>query len=372
MQSRLLPYLLGLSALCLSGVSAYFSIFGLSKLFAGAGVSILVMAGVMEVSKIVLTVYLHRFWEVLFLPFRVYLVISVVALVVITTMGGYGFLSAGFQTSITKLENFQTGERFLQDRIDFFNEEIELFNRDLDRVSETISTLSGVQSTNIQVRDTTVAGGVRNTISTVDVRMAQERLEIERQNRQEILNNRQTSIDSLQVYRQRLLEAQSGNDISSEIGPLQYLAELTGRPITEVVNILIVILILVLDPLAISMILASSIGLYKLKESSTEKKKEEVVETRQEQPKPVENIDVEKGLPVVENTTPMPPIVPPKMSPTIQQPVKLKPSPTVEKQEPLNIPPLEETPELPNSLSPEQKYNEELEKLQPTKQKKKK
>lgn len=261
MNSRFLPYLLGFSALCLSGVSAYFSIFGLSKLFAGAGASILVMAGVMEVSKVVLTVYLHRFWGRLYMFFKLYLMFSVIALVGITTMGAYGFLSAGFQASITKLETFQTSERFLQDKIDFFNDEVDLYNRDLDRVSETISTLSGVQSTSIQVRDTTVVGGVRNTISTVDTRLAQQRLDIERETRQEIVNKRQAVVDSLQTYRQLLLQAQNTNDLTSELGPLQYLADLSQRPITEVVNILIIFLILVLDPLAISMILASSIGL---------------------------------------------------------------------------------------------------------------
>lgn len=269
MKNGILPYLLAGTALCLSGVSAYFSIFGLSRLFAGAGVSILVMAGVMEVSKIVLTVYIHRFWEKLHLLFKMYLISAVIALVVITTMGAYGFLSAGFQTSSVQLDIYQANQNFIENKIQFFSEEVEMYNRDLDRVSETINQLSTTRSVGIQVKDDSVEGGIRNTISTVDTRIAQERLEIERQTRNSIIGSRQASVDSLQLYRQQLLTALTNNDLVLEIGPLQFLSELTDYSMAEIVNIVIIMLILVLDPLAISMILASSIGIDKKKVNTT-------------------------------------------------------------------------------------------------------
>lgn len=285
MKNGLLPYLLGATALCLSAVSAYFSIFGLSRLFAGAGVSILIMAGVMEVSKIVLTVYIHRFWDKLHFLFKTYLISAVMALVLITTMGAYGFLSAGFQTSSVKLDMYQAGKTFVEDKINFFQQEVDLYNRDLDRVTESINQLSSTRSTSIQVRDTSAVGGVRNTISTVDVRRAQENLEIERSNRVEIVNNRQASIDSLQRYRQEFLAIQNDNDLIQDIGPLQFLSEVTGYPMVKIVNILIVLIILVLDPLAISMILASSIGIEKkLDIEEQPEKKEEELEPIIEQP----------------------------------------------------------------------------------------
>jgi hypothetical protein len=95
--------MLGL-ALSVAGCAAYFSVWGLSQLFAGASVAVIVMASILEIGKIVTTTALHTYWDKLAKPLRIYLSISVVILMVITSAGIYGFLSNAYQSTANKLE----------------------------------------------------------------------------------------------------------------------------------------------------------------------------------------------------------------------------------------------------------------------------
>lgn len=91
-------------ALSVAGCAAYFSIWGLSQLFAGASTAVIIMASVLEVGKIVTTTALHNYWNKLAKALRIYLTISVVVLMLITSAGIYGFLSNAYQSTANKLE----------------------------------------------------------------------------------------------------------------------------------------------------------------------------------------------------------------------------------------------------------------------------
>ncbi len=123
---------------------------------------------------------------------------------------------------------------------------------------DNISTLSNAKSRSIQVKDTSVVGGVRNTISTVDLRLAQNRLTIEENNRKDVYLRRTVAADSLQKYKLEILELENSAEASGELGPLQYISGLTGTPMDKIINILLLVIIFVFDPLAISLVVAAN------------------------------------------------------------------------------------------------------------------
>jgi len=91
-------------ALTVAGCAAYFSVWGLSQLFAGASTAVIIMATTLEVGKVVTTTALHTYWHKLAKGLKFYLTISVAILMVITSVGIYGFLSNAYQSTANKLE----------------------------------------------------------------------------------------------------------------------------------------------------------------------------------------------------------------------------------------------------------------------------
>lgn len=252
------PAIIALSALSVSGSAAFYSVFGLSKLFAGASFQVIIMAGSLEVAKLVTASLLYQYWDTINKLLRTYLTIATVILVIITSMGIYGFLSAAYQETYQKLTVNQNQIEFLENKSKFYEEDIARYDKELQQILDNITTLSNARSVSIQVKDTSVVGGVRNTISTADLRLAQNRLVIEESNREDVYLKRNVAADSLQKYKLQILELQNSADTVGELGPLQYLSGLTGTPMDQIINILLLVIIFVFDPLAISLVVAAN------------------------------------------------------------------------------------------------------------------
>ena len=88
------PSIIALSALSVSASAAFYSVSGLSKLFAGATFEVIIMAGSLEVAKLVIASLLYQYWDTINKLLRTYLTVAAIILVLITSMGIYGFLSA--------------------------------------------------------------------------------------------------------------------------------------------------------------------------------------------------------------------------------------------------------------------------------------
>ncbi len=101
---KYLPYIIFFSALLISTCAAFYSVFGLSKLFAGSANSVIVMASSLEFSKVVIASAINRYWNILSILMKSYLVSALVILILITSLGIYGFLSAAYQTTSNKEE----------------------------------------------------------------------------------------------------------------------------------------------------------------------------------------------------------------------------------------------------------------------------
>jgi len=289
--------LLGLSALFVAFNAAFFSVSGLSKLFAGASFSVMLMASSLELAKLITAGYLYNYWSKINAAFRVYLTIGVVILVLITSLGIYGFLTAAFQDTFNVFSRTEKQRSFLEQKESFWKDDVARYDEELERISTNISTLSNAKTTSIQVRDTSVVGGVRNTISTAELRLAQKRIGVEEQNRKEVQAKREVAADSLQSIQLRILELDTDTEIGSELGPLQYLSGLLDRPMDEIINWFILIIIFVFDPLAVALVVAFNNA---IKIDKGEKDKKKVVEKRELYGEQVEDGTTPKGVNLTE------------------------------------------------------------------------
>ena len=263
LKKGILPFLIATSALSVSASAAFYSVSGLSKLFAGASFEVIIMAGSLEVAKLVTASLLYQYWSSLNKLLRTYLVVAATILVLITSMGIYGFLSAAYQETYSKLSVVENQKGFIQKKIDFYQNDVDRYDTEIERISNNISTLSNAKASSIQVRDTSVVGGVRTTISTTELRMAQNRINIEEENRKIAQEKRSVAADSLQKFQLEVLRLDNNTEVAGELGPLQYLSGLTGTSMDKIINILLLIIIFVFDPLAISLVVAANFAFEK-------------------------------------------------------------------------------------------------------------
>jgi hypothetical protein len=254
----LFPFLIGLSALSVSASAAYYSVSGLSKLFAGASLEVMIMASSLEFAKLVTASLLYQYWEELSKSLKVYLSIATIVLVLITSMGIYGFLSSAYQDTYRQLTVKENQTKFLEQKKNFYEADVIRYDAELERISSNIASLSNAKSTAIQIKDASVVGGVRTSISTTELRLAQQRIGVEEENRKQVQSKREIVADSLQKYQLKILELENNDNVAGELGPLQYLSGLTGAPMDKIINILLLVIIFVFDPLAIALVIASN------------------------------------------------------------------------------------------------------------------
>ena len=257
-KQNIFPSIIAISALSVSASAAFYSVSGLSKLFAGATFEVIIMAGSLEVAKLVIASLLYQYWDTINKLLRTYLSIAAIVLVLITSMGIYGFLSAAYQDTYRQLTIKNNQVSFLEQKTDFYGKDVARYDQELERISNNISTLSGAKATSIQVRDTTSSTGFRSTVSTAELRLSQSRINVEEENRASVQAKREQVADSLQKYQLEILDLENNTDIAGELGPLEYLSGLTGTPMDKIINILLLVIIFVFDPLAISLVIAAN------------------------------------------------------------------------------------------------------------------
>ena len=258
LKRNFLPFIIAFSALSVSASAAFYSVSGLSKLFAGASFEVMVMAGSLEVAKLVVASLLYQYWDTINKGLRAYLSIATIILVLITSMGIYGFLSAAYQETYSKLLIQENEIEFIENKAQFYEADLVRYDTELARISDNINILSNAKASGIQVRDTSSTTGFRQTISTTELRMAQKRIEVEEANRKEVQAKRQVAADSVQVFKLEILSLQNTSETAGELGPLQYLSGLTGTPMDRIINWLLLVIIFVFDPLAISLVVAAN------------------------------------------------------------------------------------------------------------------
>ena len=292
LKKGLFPFIIAFTALSVSASAAFYSVSGLSKLFAGAAFEVIVMAGSLEVAKLVIASLLYQYWSTINKGLRVYLTVATFILVLITSMGIYGFLSSAYQDTYRQLTIKNNQTAFLTQKKDFYNKDVIRYDEELERISGNISTLSNAKASSIQVRDTTSSTGFRQTISTTELRLSQKRIDVEEQNRKDVQAKREQVADSLQKYQLEILELENNSDVAGELGPLEYLSKLTNTSMDKIINYLLLVIIFVFDPLAISLVIAANFAFAQ----AYPKKEEEIEEVEEKEIEEIEDMDVESEI----------------------------------------------------------------------------
>ena len=257
LKNKIFPLLIALSALSVSASAAFYSVSGLSKLFAGASLEVIIMASSLEVAKLVIASLLYQYWDSINKGLRAYLTVATCVLILITSAGIYGFLSGAYQETANK-EGIVTQQiTALETKKALYEETRDNFLADRKSNNELRGTLSKGSTTqftdkngNLVVRTNNSA--IRNIESTAK---ENERLAT----KLDVVND---SIFSLET---QILEAKVNSEATSELGPLKYLSELTGVEMNRIINWLLLVIIFVFDPLAIALVIAANFAFNKLR-----------------------------------------------------------------------------------------------------------
>ena len=123
---------LGIAALLIAGSAGFFSVFGLSKLFSGATLSVIVMASSLELGKLVTAAFVYRYWKVISWFQRIYLSTAVVTLILITSAGIFGYLSNAYQGATVEFEKESTALFYKEDRLQQLKEDKVFLTQELE------------------------------------------------------------------------------------------------------------------------------------------------------------------------------------------------------------------------------------------------
>lgn len=263
-RKRVFPSIIALSALSVSASAAFYSVSGLSKLFAGASFEVIVMASSLEVAKLVIASLLYQYWNRINKLLRVYLTIAAMVLVVITSAGIYGFLSAAYQETATKSEIVDSEVKVLELKKDRFSESRSFYIEEKTQLDKSITELrKGLSNNVIQYKDKQT-GEIITTTSSSTRKALQNELNDAVIRRDDISIKLESVTDSIGSLEVMILETENGAELASELGPLKYLSELTGKPMNQIINILLLIIIFVFDPLAIALVIAANFSFEQL------------------------------------------------------------------------------------------------------------
>lgn len=255
--NKIFPLLIAFSALSVSASAAFYSVSGLSKLFAGASLEVIIMASSLEIAKLVIASLLYQYWDTINKLLRVYLTVAAGVLILITSAGIYGFLSAAYQETANK-ENIVTQQiTALETKKALYEETRDNLLADRKSNNELRGTLSKGSTTqytdkngNLVVRTNNSA--IRNIESTAK---ENERLAA----KLDVVN------DSIFALETQILETRVNSEAASELGPLKYLSELTGVEMNRIINWLLLVIIFVFDPLAIALVIAANFAFAQLR-----------------------------------------------------------------------------------------------------------
>jgi hypothetical protein len=289
---KLIAYLTLLSGLAISGVAEYYSIMGLIAIYPAALTPIVIMGIVLGLGKISGTVWLKQNWE--WSPFflKAYVLPAILVLMMITSLGVFGFLSKAHSDQSLVSGDVQSKVAVYDEKIKTEKENIEANRKALKQMDEGVDQVLG--------RSTTETGAEK----AVAMRRAQQKERIRIQN--EILQS-QKSITELNDARAPI--AAEVRKVEAEVGPIKYIAHLfygenpDANVLEKSVIWVTVLIVVVLDPLAVVLLLASQYSFQRFREQDSEQSIRDWVDQGRERAR---QLDQE---PVAEGDSPLGPVV---------------------------------------------------------------
>jgi hypothetical protein len=287
--------LMVISTLTLSISAAYYSVFGLSSLFAGAKNEVIIMASALEFSKLIVASYLHNNWNKINTLLKTYLTMGVLILMLITSAGIYGFLTSAYQKTADQLGVLDKQTEVVELKKNRFQESLDTYQLEKEQLNESISELSkGLSNNVIQYKDKET-GEIITTTSSSTRRALEAQLNDSKEQRNSISIKIETLIDSITKLDLQILDMESNNEVAAEIGPLRYLSKITGKSMDVIVNWFTLLIVFVFDPLAVAMVIAINKYIGGNKEDEVEpllskKDVEVILKSNENPPQPTEKL----------------------------------------------------------------------------------
>lgn len=248
-----LNYIALLTALSISGVAAYYSIYGLTAIFSGVFWPIVIMGGVLEFGKIVTTVWLHTYWHQLKWLLKTYMSLAVAVLMFITSMGIFGYLSRAHIEVTSQAGGGQLLVQQVDQNIVIEQKRIDDARKIMSQMDDTVNSLLKGSGANAE----------RDNNRTAQLAQQATKLRDSQKKERDSLNN---SIDQAnnritELNKQKLKLEQEQLKMEAEVGPIKYIAQLmyddaVGKDLLEkAVRWVIIVIVAVFDPLAVAMVL---------------------------------------------------------------------------------------------------------------------
>lgn len=236
--------LLILATTAIAGAAAYFSVYGLAYTFSGVFWSVVAMGASLEAGKLIAASYLYRYWHKTNILLKSYLMLGVVALMLMTSVGIFGYLSSGYQQDVLPLKMKTEQVQLLEE------EKVRVMDRkrqidDLMASSASVSTVEGTK------------GIDRNAVRALrETTHARESLVKQYKTEQKDVTERLKQLDAeLLVLRQDLIK------VEAHIGPITYIAKAFDQPTDDATKWLIFLIIFAFDPMAVALTLAVNTAL---------------------------------------------------------------------------------------------------------------
>ena len=250
--------LMFVTALTLSVIAAYYSLMGLAAIFAAAVVPILVMGGVLEAAKLVVASWVYRNWKQAPFLLKSYLTIAVVVLMVITSMGIFGFLSKAHLD-----QAIPTGD--YAEQVAFIDEQIAIERETIANSKSLIKQMDEVVNRKMESEGRELKDKNNNTYKedvaerALKIRRSQAR---DRSALTKRIKDSQAKIIELQKEKAPL--SKDLRELEAEVGPIKYIAaliygdELDQSLLEKAVRGVIILIVIVFDPLAVLMLIAAN------------------------------------------------------------------------------------------------------------------
>ena len=256
--NKYFPYIVLISALCLAGCAAYYSVYGLSKLFSAQAFAVIIMASILEGSKLVTATYLHRYWKKLNLLLKSYLTIAVIVLMMITSLGIYGFLTSAYQTTSDELTILDKQISVIEMKKQRFVDQLNSYSDEKNQLAESITELTkGLSNNKVQWRDKETNQIITSTSSKTR-KVLQTQLNDFKIQRDKISLKIESLTDSVTKLDLQVLDINSNSELTAEVGPLKYISNVTGYPMDNIVNYFVLAFIFVFDPLAVLLLISAN------------------------------------------------------------------------------------------------------------------
>ena len=280
--------IVGLSSLFIASCAAFFSIIGIGMLFSGSAIASMIMASSLEIGKLVATTFLYRYWKKSQILLKTYLILAVLALMFITSLGIFGYLTSAYQQSA--IENKLSEEKivYIQDQKKMFDDKM---NNSKKRI-ESITKLRVSQEERLNESMTNVIIS-RNPIQLAQIQQSTKEFIDKSEKDIENENNKiQSSIDEMQKLDKQISDIKLQGSGKKDLQTFKFVADEFGVDINKVVKWFIICLISVFDPLAICLLLAYNTTLgdviyvkdvIKKEEPKNEPTVEEIVEQAKEE-----------------------------------------------------------------------------------------